>query len=98
MSLPKTPSACRGTFRELLVRLERVYSKMPETQGLSSGTTVEHRDGPRDSSRRQTDGERLSCGATFVVVLQTAEVWDLDVRASGWQLCSLWVSNCQFSR
>ena len=32
--------------------------------------------------------ERQSGGATFVVVMQTADAWDLDDRAAGWPLGS----------
>ena len=30
--------------------------------------------------------QRQSGGATFVVVMQTAEVWNMDDRAAGWRL------------
>ena len=32
--------------------------------------------------------ERRSGGATFAVVMQTADVWDWDDRAAGWRLGS----------
>ena len=32
--------------------------------------------------------ERRSGGATFVVVMQTADVWDLHDRAAGWRVGS----------
>ena len=41
-------------------------------------------DGQAGSARR----ERRSSRATFVVVMQTADVWDCDDRATGWRLGS----------
>jgi hypothetical protein len=32
--------------------------------------------------------EGWSGGATFVVVMEAADVWDLNDRAAGWRLCS----------
>ena len=42
----------------------------------------------RGRSGRYARRERRSSRATFVVVMQTADVWDCDDRATGWRLGS----------
>ena len=91
LSLPETPSAreqrpVAGDQRCRHAALRTLGTRCRPTLTTADGCGEITADGRRVAARCQQRGSRRSGGATFVVMVQTAEVRDLDDRAAGRRL------------
>jgi hypothetical protein len=90
VSLPETPSAPLRSLRWRVIKVTITPLENYRTRkcviSVDTYPRLMHNDRTTARAAVRARRERRSGGATFIVVMQTADVWDWDDRTAGWRL------------